>query len=251
MSNEEGPVSLLIGTPAYGGCSAAYVMSMGATVAALMQDGIEAAPYILPGVSIISHARNEIGRVFQLSGMEYLLAADSDISWNPELVARMLARARKTGAEFIVALPPLRQFLVRDIANAAVEKLPNPLRRGRNFAVRLLGQTPEVPGRLELDDDNFGKVNSAGLAFALLHKSVFTRLGEAHPELRYRAVDKTAGYALYNPMIRDENSYGEDMSFCQRWRDLGGDIWVLADAPLGHEGPMAIEGSYLENVSVG
>lgn len=247
MDNEGGRTSLLIGTPALSGCSASYVMSLGATIGALAADGVDALPYILPGVSIISHARNEIGRAFQLSGMDYLLGVDADIGWEPELVERMLARARK-GAQFIVALPPLRQFMVRAIAEAAVEKKTNPLRRGRNFAVRTLGQTPETPGRLELDDEGFGKINSAGLAFTLLHKSVFAKLSEAHPELRYRAPDKTAGYGLYNPMIRDENSYGEDMSFCQRWRDLGGDIWVAANANLRHEGPMAIEGNYIENV---
>ena len=89
---------------------------------------------------------------------------------------------------------------------------------------------------------------TAGLAFALIHKSVFTKLAEAHPELRYRAPDKTPGYCLYNPMVRNEHSFGEDMSFCQRWRDIGGDIWLLADAPLGHEGPMYIDGNYAENL---
>jgi hypothetical protein len=248
MENEDGTSrSLMIGTPAYDGCSYSYMMSLVATLGGLHEDGIEAAPYILPSVSIISHARNEIGRTFQLSGMDYLLAVDSDIRWELPTVQRMLARAKK-GAEFIVALPPLRQFLVRDIVNAAIEKLPNPTRRGRNFAIRHLGEEPDVPGRLDLDDEGFGKIQAAGLAFALVHKSVFTKLAEAHPELRYRAPDKTAGYALYNPMVRNEHSFGEDMSFCQRWRDLGGDIWLLADAPLGHEGPMYIEGNYAENI---
>ena len=250
MENEEGaPTSLMIGTPAYAGCSASYLSSLGATIGGLHVDGVMATSFILPGYSIISQARNEIGRVFQLSGMDYLLKVDSDISWDPVTVQRMLARARKTGAEFIVALPPLRQFLVREIANAAVEKRPNPTRRGRNFAVRLLGETPDAPGRLDLDDESFGKVHSAGLAFALIHKDVFTKLAKAHPELLYRAPDKTAGYCLFNPMVRNEHSFGEDMSFCQRWRDLDGDIWLLADAPLGHEGPMYIDGNYVENLS--
>lgn len=249
MEDDQGTaVSLMIGTPAYSACSPSYMTALSATLFGLQQDGIQAVPFILPGVSIISHARNEIGRVFQLSGADYLLKVDADISWELKTVQRMFARAKKTGAEFIVALPPLRQFLVREIANAAVEKRPNAVRRGRNFAVRLLGEEPDAPGRLDLDEEDFGKVQSAGLAFALLHKSVFTKLAAAHPELRYRAPDKTAGYCLFNPMVRNEHSFGEDMSFCQRWRDLGGDIWLLADAPLGHEGPMYIDGNYAENV---
>jgi hypothetical protein len=250
MENEGDSLSLMIGTPAYAGCSSPYMAALTATLVGLHNDGIQATPFILPGVSIISHARNEIGRIFQqLSGADYLLGIDADISWTYPTVQRMLARARKTGAEFIVALPPLRQFLVGKIAAAAVEKLPNPTRRGRNFAVRHLGEEPDVPGRLDLDEEGFGKIQAAGLAFALIHKSVFAKLSKAHPELRYRALDKTAGYCLYNPMVRNEHSFGEDMSFCQRWRDLGGDIWLLADAPLGHEGPMYIDGNYAENLS--
>ena len=248
MENEGAFASLMIGVPAYNGCCSSFTHSLSATIAGLHEEGVRAAPYILSGVSIISHARNEIGRIFQLSGMEYLLQVDSDITWDFRTVQRMLARARKTGAQFLVALPPLRQFLVQRIVEAAVDKLPSPTRRGRNFAVRYLGEGPDVPGTLELDEEGFGKVQTAGLAFALVHRSVFTRLSEAHPELRYRAPDKTKGYCLYNPMIRDEQSFGEDMSFCQRWRDTGGDIWLLADAPLGHEGPMFIEGNYAENM---
>ena len=30
---------------------------------------------------------------------------------------------------------------------------------------------------------------------------------------------------------------GEDFSFCQRWRALGGEIWVTFDESLGHTGP--------------
>jgi len=248
MENAATPLSVMIGSPAYSGCTIPYMNSLWATTAQLQSDGITVAPYIEPGVSIISHARNEIGRVFQLSGMDYLLAIDSDIAWGAPTVLRMLARARDKGDQFIVALPPLRQFLVRSIADAAVEKLPNPTRRGRAFAVRLLGEEPGVAGTADIDEEGFAKIQTAGLAFALLHKSVFTKLAEAHPELRYRAPDKTAGYALYNPLVHDEHSFGEDMSFCKRWRDIGGDILLLTDATLGHEGTMHIDGNYAENV---
>ena len=245
MESDSKGVSVLIGTPAYTGCTAAYMASQSATLAALHEQGDRGIPYVLPGHSNISFARAEIGRAFQLYDIDYLVAVDADMAWRPETVVHMLARAKKTGAEFICACPPLRQLDLGEIARAAAEKIPNAIRMGRKFTARFLGEV-DGHGRLELDEEGFGKIHAAGLAFALIHKSVFKKLSDAHPELRYRATDKTAGYCLYNPIVRDEHAYGEDMSFCQRWRDLGGDIWLLADAPIGHEGPMIIEGNYAE-----
>jgi len=246
MTNEESKVSLLVGTPAYTGCTAAYIMSLFQTLVEMPGAGVFAQPYILPGFSIISQARNEIGRTFQLSGMDYLLMIDADIAFQPATALRMVERARKTNAEFLVALPPLRQIRLDTVAKAVTDGKLNPTKKGRIFSGRLLGEL-EGEGRLEIDAEGFGKIEASGLAFALLHKSVFERLGAAHPELRYRAPDQTLGWGLFNPIIRDEHSYGEDMSFCRRWRDLGGDIWLLADAPMSHEGPMIIEGNFAEN----
>jgi len=246
MGNEENGISVLMGTPAYTGCTAAYMDSQAQTLHALHEQGVKGIPYVLAGYSNISFARAEIGRVFQLHDLDYLFAVDSDMAWKPETVLRMLARARKTGAEFICACPPLRQLDLGEIARAAAEKAPNATRLGRKYTARFLGEI-DGHGRLELDEEGFGKIHTAGLAFALIHKSVFQKLSAAHPELRYRAPDKTAGFCLYNPIVRDEHAYGEDMSFCQRWRDLGGDIWLLADAPIGHEGPMLVEGNYAES----
>jgi hypothetical protein len=242
----EAPISVLIGTPAYTGCTAAYMSSQALTLNALHEIGVRGVPYVLAGHSNISFARAEIGRTFQLYDFDYLLAIDSDIAWTPETVLRMLARARRTGAEFICACPPLRQLDLGEIARAAAEKIPNATRMGRKFTARYLGEI-DGHGRLELDEEGFGKIHTAGLAFALIHKSVFQKLSEAHPELRYRATDKTVGWCLYNPIVRDEHAYGEDMAFVQRWRDQGGDVWLLADAPIGHEGPMLIEGNYAES----
>jgi len=42
----------------------------------------------------------------------------------------------------------------------------------------------------------------------------------------------------------DGERKGEDIAFCKRWRKTGGDIWLLVDAPLTHEGPYTFSGSY-------
>ena len=42
---------------------------------------------------------------------------------------------------------------------------------------------------------------------------------------------------FFQPAVFDGERKGEDIAFCKRWRKTGGDIWLLVDAPLSHEGP--------------
>ena len=43
-------------------------------------------------------------------------------------------------------------------------------------------------------------------------------------------------YGLFNPINEDNKNYGEDNSFCKRWRDIGGKIWVDPKMSIGHIG---------------
>ena len=43
---------------------------------------------------------------------------------------------------------------------------------------------------------------------------------------------------------RDTGLYlSEDYAFCQRWRDIGGEVWLDAAARLTHTGPHAFPGN--------
>ena len=242
----------MIATPAYTGCTAGYINSLLATKDALQSDGHKVKPFIMPGVAIISMARNEIGRYFQLSGYEYIFSVDSDLTWNIETIRRMLAYIRKTKPdgtkpEFVCAVQPIRHLFLDEIERAAKNGDPNAVKLGRRYSARMLGEA-EGTGRMEINSDGFGKIDAAGVAFALIHRNVFDKLSKTHPQLRYRAPDKTAGYALFDPFVRDEFAYAEDMAFCRRYRDLGGDIELLVDAPLVHQGPYLVTGNFVDQL---
>jgi GT2 family glycosyltransferase len=239
--------SIMIATPAYTGCTAGYINSLLATKDALQSDGHKVKSFIMPGVAIISMARNEIGRHFQLSGYEYIFSVDSDLMWSVETIRRMLAYARKTKAEFLCGVQPIRHLFLEEIEHAAKIGDPNAVKLGRRYSARMLGEI-EGNGRMEINSEGFGKIDTAGVAFALIHRNVFDKLSKAHPQLRYRAPDKTAGYALFDPFVRDEFAYAEDMAFCRRHRDLGGDIELLVDAPLVHEGPYQVTGNFVDQL---
>ena len=81
----------------------------------------------------------------------------------------------------------------------------------------------------------------APTAFMLLKRGVLTKMIEAYPDLAYLGRrDRTTGespvrYDLFQPM-RDSEGYmiEEDLSFCARWRAIGGEIWLDGQGLLSH-----------------
>ena len=77
----------------------------------------------------------------------------------------------------------------------------------------------------------------------LLHRIVIRQLMQAHPELEYRTdPGKQRAFALFLEMLtrRPDGSMKlltEDYAFCQRWRDLGQDIYADTSIVTRHWGP--------------
>jgi hypothetical protein len=80
-----------------------------------------------------------------------------------------------------------------------------------------------------------------GMAFVMMKRAVIDKMIEGYPELRYNTKDKPPEWALFLDVIysgdgMDRERLSEDYSFCQRWRDIGGEIWIDPDAALIHAG---------------
>jgi hypothetical protein len=78
------------------------------------------------------------------------------------------------------------------------------------------------------------------------------RMMAAYPELRFAAAHDRAHqnpsphqYALFDCMIEPETRHylSEDYTFCRRWRDIGGKIWLDTQGPLIHTGTQDFVGN--------
>jgi len=232
----------MFGTPVYGGLSPKYVLSLIETRAKLRDMGIMSMVKFLPGIALVSYARNELVSAFRASGADLLLMIDADIAWTVETVLRLIARSKQS--DFVGGAPPHRRFNTELVVKAVEAGKPNPGRFARDYAVRLT-EDDFARGRSRLDD-GFLEVAAVGSAFLMLTRSVFDRLAEANPQLRYTSPEGTEAYAFFDPYVFNGKSLGEDGAFCQRWKDLGGKIELLLEAPFVHEGPVAVAGSLHE-----
>jgi len=217
------PPRLLIVSPSYAGFSPGFLTSMLSTSEALR------ARKLSFGFHCMYHAEIALARAFLVHEFRmheftrgpwtHMLMVDSDIGWQPETLVQMLDR----NVDFIVAAPPQKKL-------------------EPSFAV-----FPEMPFGVAIDEievDGTIQVLAAGIAFALIRHTVIERLTVAHPELRC----SDGRYALFDPIIAAGRRMSEDISFCFRWRALGGQIWLLKDAPLQHHGPFTFAGNYADTL---
>ena len=94
------------------------------------------------------------------------------------------------------------------------------------------------------DADGFVEVAEAPTGFMVIKRHVFGRLMEKYPELNYvpdgppNNPQRHLYWRFFDCMIDpDSGRYlSEDYTFCRRWRDVGGKVFVDSHCKLGHLG---------------
>jgi hypothetical protein len=235
---------LMIGTPCYNGTvTVQYLTSMLQLQHRLAKEKIDHTLAMTSSESLITRARNFI--VSQFLGrpqLTHLLFIDADIGFDPETVVRYLRADR----DLVAGIYPLKVLDLEAIRAFAPDK---PVAASMCYVTALLeGETP--------DPDGFVKAQYAGTGFMLIKRRVLEKMAARHPELKYARSftrdDKTKPedvsnlYALFDTSLDPERGLylPEDYTFCNRWRAMGGEIWVDMRSKFTHVGTYAFEGDF-------
>jgi len=108
---------------------------------------------------------------------------------------------------------------------------------------------PETVGQVQTDGNGMGRVRRAGSAFMMVTRPAVNRLAAAYPELAYLdpPSQKTHYGLFYNGFTGQEDQrrwVSEDFAFCDRWRQIGGSVWVDLTSGLNHTGSIKYEGAH-------
>lgn len=168
------------------------------------------------GNALIADSRGIIATRFWESDCDCLVFVDSDVVWQ----AGALLKLVDANEDLVAGIYPNR----RDPIAYPVHYLDKPE----------LWANPET-GLLE--------VKSVPTGFMKISRNCIAKMIEAYPDKHYYTAERDKEfYPLFDHVFEDGFKWGEDYSFCIRWRKIGGQVWIDPEIAMGHVGYKIFEG---------
>lgn len=248
--NELRKSKFFIATPCYGGMMMEpYFKSVLRLVFFANKHEINLQFGTIANESLVTRARNTLVAFFMKSDCTHLLFIDGDIEFKVDDFLRLYAANK----DVAVGAYPKKGLAWEQIKNYV---LANPNcdsstihQTGADYAINFIFKDP-VQKTVEVQD-GLVRVKDAGTGFMMIRREAIERMMQAHPELKYnndlnldKSIDEFS-YALFDTMIEDSSKryLSEDYTFCRRWQNLGGEVWLDPAISLNHYGTTAFPGN--------
>lgn len=169
------------------------------------------------GNAMIGDCRGLLVTQFLASDATHLFFVDSDVAWQ---AGAMLSLVDKD-EDFVAGL--YRQRL--DPENYCCQWLKN--------------------AELWANAKGLIEVEGVPAGFMCLKRDMLQKMIDTYPDTQFYCKDapNETAYDLFGSYRVGKFKYGEDYSFCRRWRDLGGKIFIDPEIQMGHIGYKTFLGS--------
>jgi hypothetical protein len=200
-------MKIYIGVPVYGQLDSEFSKCLSVTKAVFQELGHTVEIDYNNGCALITKARNDIVARFMASGFDRLLFIDSDMVWDAIDAVKLVSSVNYfTGIAYRKRLETV------------------------DFNVVLNGR----------ERDGWLGADKVGAGFICLRKESLAMMQTEYPGTKYE--DDGERFALFDCKIENDRYHGEDYTFCDRWLNIGGEIWILP-AEIGHIGRKVFYGN--------
>lgn len=164
--------------------------------------------------SLISRARNTLVSKFLTNpDSTHLFFVDADIGWEPWQLLLLLNHRK----DVVGGLYPMKTLPIKWVVNG-------------------------IDGGETEEDGNLIEVSKTGTGFMLIKRDVFDTVKQHDDTIKFKndigldpVLDENM-YTFFDTVVREGRYYSEDWDFCEKFRDLGGKIWVDKRVLLRHTG---------------
>ena len=246
---------IFIATPCYGGqIGEPYFRSMMRLAIMCSKYDIPYTVSTLANESLITRGRNTLVSFFmEHPEATHLFFVDADIEFDPNDMLRMVAYDKPV----VVGAYPKKAINWNSIINAArgdEAETPDTIEgHSSNYVVNfdfLKDEEGKPVPQIQIRD-NLIKLKDAGTGFMCIKKEVIQKMFDNHPELSYANdinVDQKFEkhmYALFDTIIDPESRryLSEDYTFCRRWQDMDGEVFLDPRTALNHVGHYTFRGN--------
>lgn len=184
--------------------------SLAASVPLLDEAGIDHVMVSAVGCPYISVARATMLRKALDAAVDVIVFIDHDVSWAPRDLLTLIATEGDVAAGTYRFKKPEVEYMGQVLSDE----------RGR----------PMVR-----DSDGALAAFCTPAGFLKVTRQAVQTFIRAFPELCY-GDPCSPGVDLFNHGAHKGVWYGEDYAFCRRWREAGGEVWLVPDMQIDHHG---------------
>lgn len=210
---------VLIATPCLDGkVDAWFVNSLYESTKLGLQHNVMFQPVFLAYESILPMARNELLNLAYQQEYDDLVFIDDDEEWKAEVLLEIVQSKKD-----VIAVP---------VVNKGDKRI--------EYNVYEIDKTPD-------SSDGYLKINRCGTGFLKLSKNVIKDLWESNPECEFRG--KKLKYICEYTLTND-NFIGEDITLCEKIKELGYQIWVNPKDTISHIGTKKFKGNFMKSYNL-
>jgi hypothetical protein len=171
------------------------------------------------GNAAIADCRGVIATKFLISDCDELVFIDSDVAWEKDALLKLIDHS----VDLVAGIYPQR---VDPLAWTC--------------------KWDESKNELWADSDTgLLEVEAIPSGFMKISRNCLQKMIEAFPQMYYHhSAPNKEFYSLFESYVapNTNNKFGEDYSFCYRWRSIGGKVWIDPEINMGHIGNKIFQG---------
>jgi len=198
-----------------------YVTSLLRSMALAQEQGIRVDVCTVGGDQFVAKARNNLINQAMDLGADSVFFIDDDQGWDAEGFLRVVMRPEDI------------------VAGAVPKKMDDVTFNNVNLDM-------DADGRCVVKDGLL-RTSHIGTGFMRIKMDAIRKMIEVYPEM-YLPGDgsQRKHHRLFETMIIDGQFWGEDLVFCRKWGQMGGEIWVDPNISFTHVGRKAWKGNFFD-----
>jgi hypothetical protein len=250
---------LYILTPCYGSmCHVNYTTSLLSTANLLNQYNIRYEIAFCRNDSLISRARNNlVAKAMNNPQMTHILFIDSDITWKPVDVIRLLLDDKM----IVGGIYPLKKVQWDRLKTNELWEQCQAKRAKYSYLQSVSDETlmsfltckynfNVISEKVEVKN-NLIPLRHLATGFMMIKRKTIEYMQEAFPSTHYtddvgflNPEENKHAYALFDCTVEDGHYFSEDWLFSQRWINMGGTVYANIGIDLTHTGIHDFQGSF-------
>lgn len=230
---DSGRPGIYVASPVYGAaCHMPYIMCLLSLQRRCLETEIGFHYFYASRTALLHEHRNVAAAAFMHHGdLSHLLFVDADVGFEGEDILRMFAERQ----EVVLGPYPAKHINWSSVVETARNRPDLPPTEVALHAADYSTNFYGLEGSTSFEPDRLNAIHAGGAGLMLIARTALAELDRSYPDARSRfpdsyrhlvpGVETLVEYFAFDREA-DGRLLSEDITFCKRWRDIGGTVYA-------------------------